>query len=282
MESKTKSKKLQVFEDFNRALAENVGIKFTIAKGKHIPVREDDTFIVSYPRSGNRFCRMLLCGVMYPNEEIRPDNITNWSPGVYGSNKKIKHYHSPRILKSHDYFNPNYNKIVYLVRDPRSVAVSYFHFLKKNHSLSTDCPFSDYLPYFLKGEVDPYGSWAEHVGSWLGACGFDSERFLLIRYENLRQNTTDELKKILKFLNIEYDDQRIENALNQSSFEKVRSQEYQKKHQQKSHVDENELSIRKGNIAEWKTYFGEQEQKMLIDAFGPVMEQVGYYQEDLS
>ncbi len=279
MRTKQKSKSLYYFEKFSEILGDNVGINLSIAKGKHIPIRSDDNFVVSYPRSGNRYIRLLMSYAMYPNEEVNATNIKQWLPSVYNSNKRVKKYASPRILKSHAYFNPHYNKVIYLVRDPRSVAVSYFYFLKKHKVLHSQT-FTEFLPNFLKGAPDHYGNWAEHVGGWLGGLGFQSNRFLLVKYEDLRNYTSDKLKEILSFLDIDYTNSHIERAVELSDFEKAQKQEKQAKADLNQVWGNADLLIRKGSLDEWKEYFGKQEQEMLIDAFGPVMQQVGYYKEE--
>lgn len=276
MDFNKRSNKLKIFERFSNLLAENINIEISISKGKHIPLRESDKFIVSYPRSGNKFCRLLLCNLIFPNQNVKPTNIREWSPEVYGPRKKLRKFKSPRYLKSHECFQHQYKKLVYLVRDPRSVAVSYFFFLKKKNRLPTKLSFSEFLPYFLEGRLDPYGSWAENVGSWLGGCGYDNGRFLLIRYEDLRKDTAENFKKILDFYNIQYNKNEIKDAIEASSFESTKKQYLEEKQIDEPQIEEQQIDVRKGDLDEWKAYFGERDHKMLLDAFGPVMEKVGY------
>ena len=43
----------------------------------------------------------------------------------------------PRVLKSHESFQPHYPSVIYIVRDPRDVAVSYYHHAMKWGNVTT-------------------------------------------------------------------------------------------------------------------------------------------------
>src|SRR5579862_27976 len=45
------------------------------------------------------------------------------------------------------------------------------------------------------------GSWGENVMSWLGARGHDRE-FLLVRYEDMLEDTTREMTRIAEFIGL--------------------------------------------------------------------------------
>src|SRR3712207_7954466 len=44
----------------------------------------------------------------------------------------------PRLVKSHEPFDARYGRVVYLVRHPTDVAVSYYHFLIKMRQVRED------------------------------------------------------------------------------------------------------------------------------------------------
>src|SRR5437667_2434462 len=92
-------------------------------------VRSDDTFVVSYPKSGSTWQRFLIANLLRPNEPISFLNVNGIVPDVYQtSEEELANHPSPRILKSHDAFTPRFPRSIYITRDPRSVAVSIFHF----------------------------------------------------------------------------------------------------------------------------------------------------------
>jgi len=81
-----------------------------------------------------------------------------------------------------------------------------------------------YVDRFLAGRLDPYGSWREHVGSWLGARDGDPG-FLLVRYEDLSAAPQQGLRQIADFLGLRPSAADLELACQRSSFEAMRKLE---------------------------------------------------------
>ena len=126
--------------------------------GRNFPVFPDDVFIVSYPRSGNTWTRFLIANLIYPEEAITFANMEWKIPDVYkNTRRQLLRTPRPRILKSHEYFDPRYKKVIYIVRDPRDVALSYYHFARKYRKVEDGYPLERYISRFIAGEVDEYG-----------------------------------------------------------------------------------------------------------------------------
>jgi len=195
--------------------------------GRHYAVYPDDTFLVSYPKSGNTWVRFLLANLIHPNENVTFANINYLlpAPGVI-TRRFLKTVPRPRILKSHEPFDARFKKVIYLVRDPRDVAVSEYHFDKKKRYIRADVTLDEFIKPFLAGHTSSYGSWWEHVASWVGAR-HGNPQFLLTRYEDLLANPIHETAKIAEFLNIKADEARLKAAVERSSAEKMRKLEKQ-------------------------------------------------------
>ena len=106
----------------------------------------------------------------------------------------------PRIIKSHECFDPRYPRVINIVRDPRDVVVSQYHYHRKISKIEDDSPIEKFVTRFLGGETCPHGSWGQNVATWL----YTSEgnpRYLLLRYEDLIADTPRELAKVVGFLN---------------------------------------------------------------------------------
>ena len=94
-------------------------------RGRSITVFPDDIFLVSYPKSGNTWMRFLIGNLLHQDEPITFSNIELKVPDIYqNSNRKLLQISPPRILKSHEYFDPRYKKTICIVRDTRDIAVS--------------------------------------------------------------------------------------------------------------------------------------------------------------
>jgi len=193
--------------------------------GRNFEVFADDSFIVSYPRSGSTWLRFLVGNLIARNEPICFRNVERVIPDVHvNSMRYINGITRPRLLKSHEYFDPRYQRVVYLVRDPRDVAVSYYRYHRKVRVLADDYPMQRFVATFLMGEPTPWGSWAENVASWL-SMRQATDDFLLLRYEDLLDNPIQELSKTAIFLGIQSTVQELARSVELSSAEKMRALE---------------------------------------------------------
>src|SRR5262249_22555714 len=158
--------------------------------GRNFRVYPDDTFIVSYARSGNLWTRFLVANLVHPDIEVRLSNIEELVPDTCNqSNRALLRTPRPRYIKSHQYFDHRYRRIVYVVRDPRDVALSYYHFQRKYRQIDDADPLERYVEDFIKGTLgsEDWGTWKENVASWVSTRGGDSN-FLLLRYEDMVQD----------------------------------------------------------------------------------------------
>ena len=151
--------------------------------GRTMAVYPDDTFIVSYPRSGNTWTRFLIANLLHPEEPATFFNIERWvRDSEAQSSRYLKRVPRPRVIKSHQYFDHRFKRIVYIVRDPRDVALSYYDFQRKYRQIHDEYPLTRYVSDFVAGRLSSasWGTWRENVGSWISARGGQSG-FLLLR-----------------------------------------------------------------------------------------------------
>src|SRR6202166_3842990 len=132
----------------------------------------------------------------------------------------------PRIITSHQYVDPRCNRVIYVVRDPRDVALSQFHFHRKRGLIEDGYPPERFVARFVAGETNQYGSWGENVAGWL-ATRQNRPGFLLLRYEDMLEDAARELNKVASFLEIPPDAERIANAVRRSAAEEMRKPEEQ-------------------------------------------------------
>jgi hypothetical protein len=205
-----------------------LAVKYLLGKdvaGRKLPLYPDDTFIVSYPRSGNTWTRFLIANLIHADEPVTFANIENVIPDMNAlPTRRLKKMPRPRLMKSHEYFDPRYKKLVYLVRDPRDVALSLYHFHRKSRTIEDGYPIDLYLTRFLKAELEEDTSWGEHVASWL-ATRQNSSGFLLVRYEDLLENPHHQLARIADFLGIVAGPERVALAVERSSADRLRKLE---------------------------------------------------------
>src|SRR5437870_7388500 len=107
-----------------------------VPAGRRLTVFPDDVFLVSYPRSGNTWTRFLIGNLLDQEDPITFANIESRIPEIYFfPDKVLRRLPRRRILKSHEYFDHRYKRVVYIVRDPRDVATSMYHYSIKRRNI---------------------------------------------------------------------------------------------------------------------------------------------------
>lgn len=219
--------------------------------GGEIEILPDDVFLVSYPKSGNTWLLFIFANLMYKDDNINFTNIHNYSYEAGKPYDIVIDPKPPRIVKSHGLFEPSYPKVVYVVRDGRDVYVSYYNYLK--NKLPAGMTFKD----FLKEGSMPYGRWCDHISSWLD--NIKSPMFV-VSYEELHLDPLKTVRKIVDFIGMEADDKDISVAIAKSTFDNMKKAEAM--HGRGQRKSGPEVFMRKGQVGDWKLYFGEEEKKI--------------------
>ncbi|GAB4293412.1 MAG: sulfotransferase domain-containing protein [Ignavibacteriaceae bacterium] len=208
---------------------------FSKPAGNNLTIFEDDTFIVSYPRSGNTWVRFLLGNYLF-GEKFDFLSREKFIPAIKGNtNRDLLKTPRPRMLKSHSLFYKRYPKVIYLLRDPRDVMISHFIWSSKNLPKKrkiANYNFETYAELFFTGDF-PFGRWDEHVQGWTSNSSLIRNGFLLVKYEDLKSDTFNYFTKIIKFLNLEYDEMKVKTAIDNSSFQKMKQLESAQQEQSK-------------------------------------------------
>ena len=246
--------------------------------GRMISVFEDDIFLVSYPKSGNTWMRFLLANMREIDTPAEFANIEDRVPDIYSnSNSRLMNVPSPRILKSHECFDPRYRKVIYIVRDPRDVAVSYYFHSIKFKKILEDYPIAQFVDSFIAGKIDPYGTWFQNVGSWLYTRNGD-RNFLLVRYEDLLDRGKTELHRIADFVDIDMNNENLDRVLTMSSRENMRKLEGEQASQwsstRNSRLDRS--FVRRGKAGEWRTELPLELAQEIQTEWGSLMKKFGY------
>lgn len=247
---------------------------------RNFAVYPDDTFIVSYPRSGNTWTRFLIANLVYPGKDVGFLNIEKLIPDTSSqSNRALKATPRPRIIKTHEYFDHRYPKVIYIVRDPRDVALSYYDFGRKYRQIEDGYPLERYVDDFVNGKLISigWGTWGENVASWFYTRGKRKE-FLLLRYEDMMKDTQRELARIALFLNINADGARLQAAIERSSADRMR--ELEKQEADKWVATKNRRKdipfVRVAKSGGWRTSLPESCVRQIENAWGDLMTTLGY------
>ncbi len=245
---------------------------------RDITIFPDDMFLTSYPRSGNTWMRFLIGNLVYP-EPMTFLNLERLVPDMYvHSDREMRTGKRPRVIKSHECFDPRYKKVVYLVRDPRDVAVSNYHWELKKGSFRDEFPLQKFVARWMDGYYWPrIGNWADHVTSWVSTRR-DHEGFLLVRYEDVMTNTERELERLARFSAIEGTPEKLRRAAELSSAERMRRLESSEggKWLLTRYTKQDKSFVRRASTGEWSQILSAESVALIEGAWGKVMESLGY------
>uniref|UniRef100_A0A8D2CRB1 Sulfotransferase n=1 Tax=Sciurus vulgaris TaxID=55149 RepID=A0A8D2CRB1_SCIVU len=253
------------------------GILFSTASSKELlnsldsfDAREDDVFLVSYPKSGTHWVAEVI-------ENIPNARITITSPIELGDISKfeeLKLYSKRRVIPTHlsyDMLPVNIKqkqcKIIYVIRNPKDTAVSLFHYYRDNPNLPHIETWAAFLELFLRGDV-VYGSWFDHVLSWEE---HKNDNTLIIFYEEMKKDFSKSLKKITTFLGIHVNDSEINKIAWKTSFSEMKNNTVKENHDPNHTIcaltSERSLVFRKGVVGDWINYFTSKQKRVFDELF---------------
>jgi hypothetical protein len=220
---------------------------------------EPDAYVVSYPKSGRTWLRILLQKYLdikgcekktFRDKSLiqLPDNHVlkfehdkaNWVPAPHSS-KKI----------SFDQAKYRGKKIVFLVRDPRDVLVSSWYHLKFRENI-----YAEGLSEFIRDDLVGIHKLVIFMNMWVESSHLP-EDFLLMMYEDMHRDPVQSFSRLLHFLHIEADHYRMEMAIQESAFEKMKKMEQQGSLKEPwmkpgAKNSEKSMKIRKGKVGGYR------------------------------
>jgi plasmid stability protein len=253
-----------------------------VSAGRGLTLFPDDRFLVSYPRSGSTWTRFLIGNLAFPNQPVTFANIEARLPSIYlCQDRQLRRVPRPRLLTSHESFDPSYKTIIYVVRDPRDVAVSFYHYCIKNGDIPDQFPMDDFVSRYLAADVHPlynrWGSWADHAKSWI-TMRQNRSGFLLLRYEDMVSDPERELARVAPLLGIDATPEELHRAAQLSSANHMRSLEKEQHHlwTQTSRTRSDIPFVRAATFGGWRTKLSRSSVQKIESEWGDVMGNLGY------
>ncbi len=167
-------------------------------------------------------------------------------------------------------------KAVYLVRNPLDVVDS----LADHNSLSIDQTIDTMNnPEHIIGAaqevfVTQYiGTWSEHVRSWTEATEFP---VLVLKYEDLLADPVGKFGELLAFLGWYFDQERLQRAVQLSSFDVLQQSEQQQGFEEVSHRSRSGRFFRRGQADAWKQILTPPQITRILSHHAETMQAVGY------
>lgn len=192
----------------------------------------NDVFLITYPKSGTTWLRFLIANSIKIHYGIRRNvnffSIQDIIPGIPYKNYAPQNtpfglQEIPRIYATHSSFNPYYKRIIFQVRDPRDVMVSYYLYLQNNGSISSDCSISE----FIRDKRYGIDAWNRHTRSWLKKSGPKDgmSRIVFSKYEDLLEKPTSVVAEITDAIGLSLSQNELKKAVELSSKDNMKKTE---------------------------------------------------------
>lgn len=253
-------------------------------------LRSDDVFLVGYPKSGNTWLRFLIGNYLTGNK-VDFSNSHLYVPGLIEHPEICNNLTHQRFISTHLSYSSFYKfinrykkakdkkgvKVVFIVRDGRDVAVSYYHHLLKVRKLNSDVRFDEFIPKLNKGLFNPFQSWGEYVNDWISK-GKSEFTFVQVKYENLLVDPQGVMRMVMEFVNKEVDHVKLEKAIAASNFETMSKLEETQSndHERLKNTLTNVKFVRKGEAGGWTKNFDEKTHSLFLRKNGDSLKKLNY------
>ncbi|XP_068611849.1 amine sulfotransferase-like [Brachionichthys hirsutus] len=221
-------------------------------------IRGSDVFLVTYPKSGTIWTQQIIISIYEFDGGLSkyPTNMGKMPWLEYIDTQENYHLRpSPRLFVCHlppEFMPPGLEdkrpKIIYVIRNPKDIIVSYYHFSQIYSNLDTPESLEDFFEDFMKGKVG-WGSWFDHVKKWKSKS--DQYDILYLTYEDMIVDLKTAVIKICTFLGKNLSEADVEKVVEKSTFKNMKEDP---KANYKFLTSVKGDFIRKGNIGDWKNY----------------------------
>nr|XP_048281282.1 amine sulfotransferase-like [Myodes glareolus] len=227
-------------------------------------IRDDDVFIVTYPKSGTIWTQQILSLIYFEGHRNNTENLQTLDRAPFFEynirNVDFAKMPSPRIFCSHlpyylvpKVFKNKKVKILYIYRNPKDVLTSYFHFSNLMVILEASDSVETFMQAFLDGRV--VGSnWFDHIRGWYEHR--HDFNIMFLSYEDMKKDLRGSVLKICSFLEKELSDKDVDSVVRQATFQNMKSDlraNYEDIIREEIGTRNDEGTfLRKGTIGDWK------------------------------
>jgi hypothetical protein len=256
-------------------------------------LRDTDVFLVGHPKSGNTWLAYMLAVAQAagdPERRINVASVGNFIPAAHryevlhvvrsrGLLQSYERLANPRIFRNEEPVCPDlYPRTIYLVRDPRSVLVSYFHHYKAEANDSTMI-LDDFVAAYLSdmSSVAPtIARWDLQVLDWLDRV--ERQPVAIVKYEDLHASPETKLAELATFARIPVATDALNAAVERGRFEALREEE--RRHGAEAEGFRLKASrgrfYRSGRIDGWREELSPAARTSIEEEFRPTMDALGY------
>jgi len=219
----------------------------TIEDIRSMEVRDDDIWLVTYPKTGTTWMQELIWQVVnnldleqgkvfingrfpflefdtatdikwvFRNDELAAGKMMSGLLGYKNNIEKLADWprNKRRFIKTHlplDLLPVNLTqkaKVIYVSRTPHDAMVSYFHHSRDFASFDFIGNISTFATMFMNNQV-MYGPYFPHVeGAWNS-----KDKLLFVWYEEMKRDLATVVRRVEEFLGVSLDADKLDDLLN--------------------------------------------------------------------
>ncbi|XP_076822462.1 amine sulfotransferase-like [Clavelina lepadiformis] len=234
--------------------------------------KEGDVVVAAYAKTGTSWMSELTRNILYCNDDemLKKSKAMNFFYAYleYGPEskyevvnkldipRKVMGTHLPAPLINFDKIKKSGAKIIYIMRNPKDQAVSWYYF-SRSQIFAKYPPYNEWYTDDKKAFFDGYltgqhklfakegEGYLEHIKEWYPHR--NDSNIMFVTFEDLKENIQREIKNIANFLDINLSDEDVAKVTERTSLDSMRKAEQEK-------VDTFFKVLRKGSVGKWKDY----------------------------
>ncbi|XP_069508172.1 sulfotransferase 1 family member D1-like [Ambystoma mexicanum] len=232
--------------------------------------RPDDLLVCTYPKAGTTWTSEIVDLILNDGDlekanrdpiYMRVPFLEFAVPGVPTGTELLVDTPSPRFIKSHlpvqlmpKTFWENNCKVIYVARNAKDVAVSYYFFYQMAKVHPKPGTWDNFLEKYMTGNVS-FGSWYDHVKGWWEKS--KEQRILYLFYEDMKEDPKREIQKILKFMEKDLSEEVLDKIVHKTSFNEMKQNKMTNYRTLPTTIMDHSVSpfMRKGIAGDWKKHF---------------------------
>ncbi|XP_076859273.1 cytosolic sulfotransferase 3-like isoform X1 [Brachyhypopomus gauderio] len=237
---------------------------------QNFKARPDDILIATYPKAGTTWVSYMLDLLYFGNTAperqtslpiyMRVPFLESAFPVIpTGVELADNLPTTPRLIKTHlpvqlvpkSFWEQNC-RVVYIARNAKDNAVSYFHFNRMNMGQPEPGDWSTFLKNYMDGK-SVYGPWYDHVCGYWEKTTYSNIHYMF--FEDMVENTGREVEHLCSFLGLSTPSEEKERITKFIHFDSMKENNMTNYSDVKVMDFKISPFMRKGKVGDWKNHF---------------------------